>query len=99
LELVSDLIAAQLSHATLAEEAHDSRYDELGHPAGDLILRAVADAIRATRAVDEGFRVPGLGWVLIASGERQPDTLHAAADRELLAAKAALYGRKDSVAA
>jgi diguanylate cyclase (GGDEF)-like protein len=185
LELLSDLIAAHLSHAELlAEEAHDSRHDaltglpnrrayeerlrhelararrykkplalclfdldgfkgvndELGHPAGDEILRAVADAIRATRAADEGFRIggdefaillpettargaiPGVQRVIdalartkvkglegigvsygIASGEREPDSLHLAADRELLAAKAALYGRdgrrRDSMAA
>jgi diguanylate cyclase (GGDEF)-like protein len=104
LELMSDLIAAHLSHAsTLAEEAHQSRHDaltglpnrrayeerlhyeasratryghpltlclldldgfkavndELGHPAGDAILCAVADAIRATRTADEGFRIGG----------------------------------------
>jgi diguanylate cyclase (GGDEF)-like protein len=185
LELLSDLIAAHISHAALlAEEAHDSRHDaltglpnrrayeerlrhelararrydhplalclldldgfkgvndRLGHPAGDKILRAVADAIRATRDADEGFRVGGDEFAIllpettargavtgvqrmidelarnsveglerigvsygIASGERDPDSLHAAADRELLAAKAALYGRggarRDSVAA
>jgi diguanylate cyclase (GGDEF)-like protein len=183
LEMLSDLIAAHLSHAALlAEEAHDSRHDpltdlpnrrayeerlrhelararryghpmalclfdldgfksindDLGHPAGDEILRAVADAIRRTRAADEGFRVGGDEFAIllpettahgavggiqrlidvlsesdveglgrigvsygIASGERDPDALHAAADRELLAAKAALYGRdrSDSVAA
>ena len=175
LEMLSDLIAAHLSHATLlAEEAHDSRHDaltdlpnrrayeerlrhelararrydhplalclldldgfkgvndRLGHPAGDEILRAVADAVRSTRAADEGFRLGGDEFAVllpettargavaaihrlideladsevegldqvgvsygIASGERDPDTLHAAADRELLAAKAALYGR------
>jgi diguanylate cyclase (GGDEF)-like protein len=175
LELLSDLIAAHLSNASLlAEEAHDSRHDPLtdlpnrrayeerlrhefarahryrqplalclldldgfkavndrfGHPAGDRILRAVADAIRATRAADEGFRVGGDEFAIllpettardavagvqrmidelalseveglerigvsygIASGEHDPDSLHAAADRELLAAKAALYGR------
>jgi diguanylate cyclase (GGDEF)-like protein len=183
LELLSDLIAAHLSHsALLAEEAHDSRHDaltglpnrrayeerlrhelarsrryghplalclfdldgfkavndELGHPAGDAVLRAVAEAIRESRACDEGFRVggdefailfpgttaraaivgvervieelskvevPGLERIGVsyglASGERDPDALHAAADRELLAAKAALYGRdvRGSVAA
>ena len=175
LELLSDLIAAHLSHATLlAEEAHDSRHDvltelpnrrayeerlrhelararrygqplalclldldgfkavndQLGHPAGDQVLRAIADAIRATREADEGFRLGGDEFAIllpettardavagvqrmidalaasridgldrigvsygIASGERDPDSLHAAADRELLAAKAALYGR------
>jgi diguanylate cyclase len=175
LELLSDLVAAHFSHASLlAEKAHDSRHDPLtdlpnrrsyeerlrhelararryrqplalclldldgfkavndrfGHPAGDRILRAVADAIRVTRAADEGFRVGGDEFALllpettardavagvqrmidelahsdvdglgrigvsygIASGERDPDSLHAAADRELLAAKAALYGR------
>ena len=175
LELLSDLIAAHLSHsALLAEEAHDSRHDaltdlpnrrayeerlrhelaraqryrhplalclldldgfkrvndRLGHPAGDEILRAVADAIRATRAADEGFRLGGDEFAVvlpettahdavpamqrlidqlaasevegldqigvsygIASGEGDPDLLHAAADRELLAAKATLYGR------
>jgi diguanylate cyclase (GGDEF)-like protein len=175
LELLSDLIAAHLSHAALlAEEAHDSRHDpltdlpnrrayeerlghelarsrryghplalclfdldgfkavndDLGHPAGDEILRAVAHAIRNARASDEGFRVggdefailfpgttargavtgverviaelshivvPGLDRIGVsyglASGESDPDALHAAADRELLAAKAALYGR------
>jgi diguanylate cyclase (GGDEF)-like protein len=185
LELLSDLIAAHLSHAELlAEEAHDSRHDALtglpnrrayeerlrhelararrhrrplalclldldgfkgvndalGHPAGDRILRAVADAIRSTRAADEGFRiggdefavllpettardaVPGVRRVVdalarteveglagigvsygIASGERDADALHLAADRELLAAKSALYGRhgnrRDAMAA
>jgi diguanylate cyclase len=185
LELLSDLIAAHLSHAELlAEEAHDSRHDaltglpnrrayeerlrhevararryekplalcifdldgfkgvndEYGHPAGDQILRAVASAIRATRAADEGFRIGGDEFAVllpetnargavpavqriidelarseaeglegigvsygIASGEPDSDTLHLAADRELLAAKAALYGRdgrrRDSVAA
>jgi diguanylate cyclase (GGDEF)-like protein len=175
LELLSDLIAAHLSHsALLAEEAHDSRHDaltglpnrrayeerlrhelarsrryghplalclfdldgfkavndDLGHPAGDAVLRAVAESIRNSRACDEGFRVggdefailfpgttargavvgvqrvideltlievPGLERIGVsyglASGERDPDALHAAADRELLAAKAALYGR------
>jgi diguanylate cyclase (GGDEF)-like protein len=175
LELLSDLIAAHLTHATLlAEEAHDSRHDvltelpnrrayeervrhelarahrygqplalclldldgfkavndQLGHPAGDQVLRAIADAIRSTREADEGFRLGGDEFAIllpettardavagvqrmidalassrikgldrigvsygIASGERDPDSLHAAADRELLAAKAALYGR------
>jgi diguanylate cyclase (GGDEF)-like protein len=175
LELLSDVIAAHISHAALlAEEAHDSRHDvltglpnrrayeerlrqelararryehplalclldldgfkgvndRLGHPAGDEILRAVADAIRATRDADEGFRIGGDEFAIllpetsaraavagvqrmidelerisveglerigvsygIASGERDPDLLHAAADRELLAAKTALYGR------
>jgi diguanylate cyclase (GGDEF)-like protein len=175
LELLSDLIAAHLSHAALlADEIHDSRHDaltdlpnrrayeerlrhelarsrrydhplalclldldgfkavndDLGHPAGDEILRAVAKAIRNARASDEGFRVggdefailfpgttargavtgvqrvieelsriivPGLDRIGVsyglASGEADPDALHAAADRELLAAKAALYGR------
>jgi diguanylate cyclase (GGDEF)-like protein len=175
LELLSDLIAAQLSHAALlAEKAHDSRHDPLtdlpnrrayeerlrhevaraqrheeplalclfdldgfkavndalGHPAGDEILCAVARAIRATRTADEGFRIGGDEFAIllpdttpggaasamqrlieelsrttvagldrigvsygIASGARDADSLHAAADRELLAAKAALYGR------
>jgi diguanylate cyclase (GGDEF)-like protein len=185
LELLSDLIAAHVSHAALlAEESHDSRHDaltglpnrrayeerlrhevararrydhplalcvldldgfkgvndRLGHPAGDQVLRAVADAIRATRAGDEGFRIGGDEFAIllpettargavaavqrmidelartsveglerigvsygIASGEHDPDSLHAAADRELLAAKTALYGpdglRRDSLAA
>jgi diguanylate cyclase (GGDEF)-like protein len=175
LELLSDLIAAHLSHsALLAEEARVSRHDaltdlpnrrayeerlrhelaraqrykhplalclldldgfkgvndRLGHPAGDRILRAVADAIRATRAADEGFRLGGDEFAIllpdttargavagvqrlideladseveglaqigvsygIASREPDPDSLHAAADRELLLAKASLYGR------
>jgi diguanylate cyclase (GGDEF)-like protein len=112
--------------------------DDLGHPTGDLILRLVADSIRATRAVDEGFRIGGDEFAIllpettakdsveavervlddlaltevealdrvgvtygIASGERDAESLHAAADRELLAAKASLYGRdpRPSVAA
>lgn len=114
--------------------------DELGHPAGDRILRAVADAIRSARAADEGFRIGGDEFALllpettardavlgvrrvidalagaevegldgigvsygIASGEPEAESLHLAADRELLAAKAALYGRdgrrRDSTAA
>jgi diguanylate cyclase (GGDEF)-like protein len=175
LELLSDLIAAQLSHAgLLAEEAHDSRHDaltglpnrrayeerlrhefsrsrrhghplalclldldgfksindDLGHPAGDQILRAVAAAIRAGRGAGEGFRIGGDEFAIllpettargaidglqrlvdglglaevegldqigvsygIASGGGDADALHVAADRELLAAKAALYGR------
>jgi diguanylate cyclase (GGDEF)-like protein len=109
--------------------------DGLGHPAGDQVLRAVADAIRTTREGDEGFRVGGDEFALllagttargavagvrrvidelaraeaeglegigvtygIASGEPDADSLHLAADRELLAAKAVLYGR-DSLAA
>lgn len=105
--------------------------DDLGHPTGDLILRLVADSIRATRAVDEGFRIGGDEFAIllpeataqdsvkavervldelaltevealdrvgvtygIASGESDAESLHAAADRELLAAKAALYGRE-----
>jgi diguanylate cyclase (GGDEF)-like protein len=104
--------------------------DDLGHPTGDLILRLVADSIRTTRAVDEGFRIGGDEFAIllpettakesveaverildelalmevealdrvgvtygIASGEGDAEALHAAADRELLAAKAALYGR------
>jgi diguanylate cyclase (GGDEF)-like protein len=185
MELLSDLIAAQISHAELlAAEAHDSRHDALtglpnrrayeerlrhevararrhhrplalclldldgfkgvndglGHPAGDRVLRAVADAIRVTRAADEGFRIGGDEFAVllpettargavssvqrvidelsrteiegiggigvtygIASGEADADALHLAADRELLAAKAVLYGRdttrRDSLAA
>jgi diguanylate cyclase (GGDEF)-like protein len=51
------------------------------------------------RMIDElsGAEVAGLDQIGvsygIASGERDPEALHAAADRELLAAKAALYGR------
>ena len=173
LELLSDLIAAHLRHATmLTEEAHQSRHDaltdlpnrrayeerldqefsragrydhplalclidldgfkaindDLGHPAGDAILRAVADAIRDTRLADQGFRLGGdefaillpetsakeaivmLSRVIAALGRSEvtgiervgvsygiadraadPDALHAAADRKLLAAKTALY--------
>jgi diguanylate cyclase (GGDEF)-like protein len=40
----------------------------------------------------EGLERIGVSYG-IASGERDPDSLHAAADHELLAAKAALYGR------
>jgi diguanylate cyclase (GGDEF)-like protein len=175
LELLGDLIAAQLSHAgLLAEEAHDSRHDaltglpnrrayeerlrhefsrsrrhghplalclldldgfksindDLGHPAGDQILCAVAAAIRAGRGAGEGFRIGGDEFAIllpettargaidglqrlvdelglaevegldqigvsygIASGGGDAAALHVAADRELLAAKAALYGR------
>ncbi len=178
LELLSDLIAAHLSHAELlAEKAHDSRHDALtglpnrrayeerlgheparagrsakptalclldldgfkgvndalGHPAGDRILCAVADAIRSARGAAEGFRIGGDEFAIllpdttargavpdvrrlldaiartavegletigvsygIASGEHDADSLHLAADRELLAAKAALYGRDGS---
>ena len=103
--------------------------DALGHPAGDRILCAVADAIRSDRGAGEGFRIGGDEFAIllpettaraavpdvrrvldaialtevegletigvsygIASGERDADSLHLAADRELIAAKAALYG-------
>ena len=62
--------------------------------------RPPASAIAGVqRMIDElaGAEVAGLDRIGvsygIASGERDPEALHAAADRELLAAKAALYGR------
>jgi diguanylate cyclase (GGDEF)-like protein len=110
LELMSDLIAAQMSHANrFAVEAHESRHDVLtdlanrrayeeqlvqetsraqrykhplalclfdldgfkaindrhGHPAGDEILRRVADVLRSTRRADQGFRIGGDEFALL----------------------------------
>jgi len=177
LELLSELIAAQLSHANLYEaESRDSRRDaltglpnhrafqerlpielaraarsghpvalvlldldgfkgvndRLGHPAGDEVLRAVARILDQSRTADDCFRIGGdefailmpeteaihartaaervadqirsahLGdgaigasYGLAASTNRDADTLVAAADRVLLAAKDRLYGRRD----
>jgi diguanylate cyclase (GGDEF)-like protein len=175
LELLSELIAAQLSHANLFEaESRQSRHDaltglsnrrafeerlpvelarasrngrplalclldldgfkgvndRLGHPAGDEVLRAVARILDESRVADDCFRIGGdefavlmpntsrdeatvaaqriaekvLGAALgeggigvsfgIAGGDdRDSDSLLAAADQELLAAKDRLYGR------
>lgn len=177
LELLSELIAAHLSHANLYEaESRDSRRDaltglpnrrafqerlpielaraarserplalvlfdldgfkgvndRLGHPAGDEVLRAVARILDEARAADDCFRIGGdefailmpeteaihartaaervanqirsaqLGdgtigasYGLAASTNRDSDTLFAAADRVLLAAKDRLYGRRN----
>ena len=178
LELLSELIAAHLSHANLFEaESRDSRRDaltglpnrrafeerlptelaraarsgrplalvlldldgfkgvndRLGHPAGDEVLRQVARILDAARTADDCFRIGGdefailmpeteaihartaaervatqireanLGdgtigasYGLAASTNRDSDTLFAAADRVLLAAKDRLYGRRES---
>jgi diguanylate cyclase (GGDEF)-like protein len=177
LELLSELIAAHLSHANLFEaESRDSRRDaltglpnrrafeerlpielaraarsgnplalvlldldgfkgvndRLGHPAGDEVLRAVARILDQSRSADDCFRIGGdefailmpeteaihartaaervadqirsaeLGdggigasYGLAASTNRDSDTLVAAADRVLRAAKDRLYGRRD----
>jgi diguanylate cyclase (GGDEF)-like protein len=177
LELLSELIAAHLSHANLFEaESRDSRRDaltglpnrrafeerlpielaraarsgnplalvlldldgfkgvndRLGHPAGDQVLCAVARILDQSRSADDCFRIGGdefailmpeteaihartaaervadqirtaeLGdgcigasYGLAASTNRDSDTLVAAADRVLLAAKDRLYGRRD----
>jgi diguanylate cyclase (GGDEF)-like protein len=177
LELLSELIAAHLSHANLYEaESRDSRRDaltglpnrrafqerlpielaraarserplalvlldldgfkgvndRLGHPAGDEVLRDVARILDASRSADDCFRIGGdefailmpeteaihartaaervadqirsaqLGDSMIgasygiaASTNRDSDTLFAAADRVLLAAKDRLYGRRE----
>jgi diguanylate cyclase (GGDEF)-like protein len=120
LELMSDLIAAQMAHAnSFAVEAHESRHDALtdlanrrayeeqlaqeisraqrykhplalclfdldgfktindrhGHPAGDEILRRVADVLRATRRADQGFRIGGDEFALL-----MPETTAAQAE-------------------
>jgi diguanylate cyclase len=176
LELLSELIAAHLSHANLYEaESRDSRRDaltglcnrrafeerlptelaraarsrrplalvlldldgfkgvndRLGHPASDEVLRAVARILDESRAADDCFRIGGDEFALLmpeteaiyartaaeriadqirsanlgdgtigasygiaASTNRDSDTLFAAADRVLLAAKDRLYGRQ-----
>ncbi|HET9592489.1 MAG TPA: sensor domain-containing diguanylate cyclase [Solirubrobacterales bacterium] len=176
LELLSELIAAHLSHANLYEaESRDSRRDaltglcnrrafeerlptelaraarsgrplalvlldldgfkgvndRLGHPAGDEVLRAVARILDESRAADDCFRIGGDEFAILmpeteaiyartaaeriagqirsadlgdgaigasygiaASTNRDSDTLFAAADRVLLAAKDRLYGRQ-----
>jgi len=178
LELLSDLIAAHLSHANLYEaEARHSRRDaltglpnrrafeerlpielaraarsgqplalvlldldgfkgvndRLGHPAGDEVLRAVARILDQSRTADDCFRIGGDEFAILmpeteaihartaaervadqirsarlgdgtigasygiaASTNRDSDTLFAAADRVLLAAKDRLYGRRDN---
>jgi diguanylate cyclase (GGDEF)-like protein len=178
LELLSELIAAHLSHANLYEaESRDSRRDaltglhnrrafeerlptelaraarserplalvlfdldgfkgvndRLGHPAGDEVLRAVARILDESRAADDCFRIGGDEFAILmpeteaiyartaaeriadrirsanlgdgtigasygiaASTNRDSDTLFAAADRVLLAAKDRLYGRQGS---
>ncbi|HEX5592884.1 MAG TPA: sensor domain-containing diguanylate cyclase [Solirubrobacterales bacterium] len=176
LELLSELIAAHLSHANLyeAETLHSRRdaltglpnrrafeerlptelaraarsgyavalvlldldgfkgvNDRLGHPAGDEVLRSVARILDESRAADDCFRIGGDEFTILmpeteaihartaaervadqirsaqlgdgtigasygiaASTNRDPDTLFAAADRVLLAAKDRLYGRR-----
>ena len=178
LELLSELIAAHLSHANLYEtESRHSRRDaltglpnrrafeerlptelaraarserplalvlldldgfkgvndRLGHPAGDDVLRHVARILDEARAADECFRIGGDEFAILmpeteaihartaaervaneirsahlgdgtigasygiaASTNRDADTLFAAADRVLLAAKDRLYGRRES---
>jgi len=177
LELLSELIAAHLSHANLYEaESRDSRRDaltglpnrrafqerlpielaraarserplalvlfdldgfkgvndRLGHPAGDEVLRDVARILDEARAADDCFRIGGDEFAILmpeteaiyartaaeriaeavrsaklgdgmigasygiaASTNRDSDTLFAAADRVLLAAKDRLYGRRE----
>jgi diguanylate cyclase (GGDEF)-like protein len=175
LELLSALIAAQLSHANLYEaESRQSRRDaltglsnrrafeerlpvelaraarhdrplalclldldgfkgvndRLGHPAGDDVLRAVARLLNESRVGDDCFRIGGDEFAILmpntsrdeatvaaerfaeavrsaalgeggigvslgiaADTDRDSDSLFAAADQELLAAKDRLYGR------
>lgn len=175
LELLSELIAAQLSHANLYEaESRQSRHDaltglpnrrafeerlpvelarasrqghplalclldldgfkgvndRLGHPAGDEVLRAVARILNDSRVADDCFRIGGDEFAILmpntsrgeatvaaeriaervrsaalgeggigasfgiaTGGDRDSDSLLAAADQELLAAKDRLYGR------
>lgn len=177
LELLSELIAAHLSHANLYEaESRDSRSDtltglpnrrafeerlpielarasrsgnalalvlldldgfkgvndRLGHPVGDEVLRSVARILDQSRAADDCFRIGGDEFAILmpetdaihartaaervadeirsaqlgdgtigasygiaASTNRDADTLFAAADRVLLAAKDRLYGRRE----
>ena len=175
LELLSELIAAQLSHANLYEaESRQSRHDaltglpnrrafeerlpvelarasrqghplalclldldgfkrvndRLGHAAGDAVLRDVARILNDSRVADDCFRIGGDEFAILmpntsrdeatvaaervaervrsaalgeggigasfglATGDdRDSDSLLAAADQELLAAKDRLYGR------
>jgi diguanylate cyclase (GGDEF)-like protein len=175
LELLSELIAAQLSHANLYEaESRQSRHDaltglpnrrafeerlpvelarasrqgrplalclldldgfkgvndRLGHPAGDEVLRDVARILNDSRVADDCFRIGGDEFAILmpntsrdeatvaaervaetvrsaalgeggigasfgiaTGGDRDSDSLLAAADQELLAAKDRLYGR------
>jgi diguanylate cyclase (GGDEF)-like protein len=175
LELLSELIAAHLSHASLYEaESQESRQDaltglsnrrafeerlpvelarasrhrrplslclldldgfkgvndRLGHPAGDEVLRAVARVLDESRVADDCFRIGGDEFLIlmpqtdrdeavraaerivgrirdaglgegaigasfgVAAGvDRDADSLLAAADEELLAAKDRLYDR------
>jgi diguanylate cyclase (GGDEF)-like protein len=130
LELMSDLIAAQMAHAnSFAVEAHESRHDALtdlanrrayeeqlaqetsraqrykhplalclfdldgfkaindrhGHPAGDEILRRVADVLRATRRADQGFRIGGDEFALL-----MPETTACQAERAIARLAAAI---------
>jgi diguanylate cyclase (GGDEF)-like protein len=175
LELLSELIAAQLSHANLYEaESRQSRHDaltglpnrrafeerlpvelarasrqghplalclldldgfkrvndRLGHAAGDAVLRDVARILNDSRVADDCFRIGGDEFAILmpntsqdeaavaakrvaervrsaalgeggigasfgiaTGGDRDSDSLLAAADQELLGAKDRLYGR------
>lgn len=176
LELLSQLIAARISHGNLYEgEFHDNRHDaltalpnrrafeerlpvevaranrygrplalclldldgfkgvndRLGHPAGDEVLRGVARVLDSSRVADDCFRIGGDEFAIlmpetnrdeavvaavrivarvrdaglgegaigasfgVAAGTgADPEDLVVAADRELRAAKDALYGRE-----
>jgi diguanylate cyclase (GGDEF)-like protein len=176
LQLLSQLIAARISHGNLYEgEFHDNRHDaltalpnrrafeerlpvevarasrhqrplalclldldgfkgvndRLGHPAGDQVLRGVARILDSSRVADDCFRIGGDEFAIlmpetsrdeaVAAAERivsrvreaglgegtvgasfgvaagtgiDNEALVAVADRELLAAKDALYGRE-----
>jgi diguanylate cyclase len=123
LELLAELIAAHISHATLFEvEAHDSRHDlltglsnrrayeerlggeaarvrrhgdrvslclldldgfkavndQLGHPAGDQVLRDAAQIISSARASDEVFRVGGDEFAVLLHGSDRTEAEGAA---------------------
>jgi diguanylate cyclase (GGDEF)-like protein len=125
LDLISELIAAHMAHATLYEiEAHDSRHDtltalpnrrafeerlpvevarasrnghtlslcvldldgfkgvndELGHPAGDQVLRSVAEILDESRVSDDCFRIGGDEFAIIMP-ETTPRDARVAAER------------------
>jgi len=75
--------------------------DELGHAAGDRVLKAIVAVLAGrVRKLDVLFRVGGEEFALLLTNARSPDGLHVADEMRRLIAEADLVpGRKLSVSA